>query len=64
MKDYVVCREKCNGAYTVRVKSDCSTTRFDVIDSFESYEEASEFIYKSLLQRKESVCLPILSKSS
>lgn len=64
MKDYVVCREKCNGVYTVRVKSDYSNARFDIIDSFESYEEASNFIYKTLLQRKESACLPILSKSS
>ena len=64
MKDYVVCREKCNGVYTVRVKSDCSTARFDVINSFESYEEASEFIHEKLLKQKESVCLPILNKSS
>ena len=64
MKDYVVCREKCNGAYNVRVKTDCSTTRFDIINSFKSYKEASGLIHEVLLQRKESICLPILNKSS
>lgn len=63
MKDYIVCREKCNGTYSVRVKTDYSTTRFDIINSFKSYEEASEFIHEVLLQRKEPVCLPILNKN-
>ena len=48
LKEYVVCEECVNGfycgCYSIRVNNDCSSLRFIVIASFDTYEEASDYI--------------------
>lgn len=46
MKEYVVCAENINGKdfYSIRANTDCSAVRFRVIKSFDTYEEAEEFV--------------------
>lgn len=46
MKEYVVCAENIKGKdfYSIRANTDCSAVRFRVIKSFDTYEEAEEFV--------------------
>lgn len=49
MKEYCVAEElidgKPSGFYTVRTNTDVSPSRFIVIDSFDTFEEANELIH-------------------
>lgn len=49
MKRYAVCEEiingKLSGCYSIRMSFDTSPTRFIVIKTFDSYEEADDFIH-------------------
>ena len=47
LKDYVVCDECINGEwgfYSIRVPADCSSNRFEICDSFDTYEEAVDYV--------------------
>lgn len=48
MKEFVVCDEQINGYYcgnyTIRTINDSLSTRFRIIDSFDTYEEADKYI--------------------
>lgn len=47
LKQYVVCEEYVNGKngyFTVRVNTDCSSNRFKVIATFDTFEEADKYI--------------------
>jgi len=48
LKEYVVADEIINGElshyYTIRVKTDVSPNRFKIVASFNSYEEAHNFV--------------------
>lgn len=54
LKEYVVCAEKIgdNYYYSVRANTDCSPVRFKVIKSFDTYEDANEYVHLLLLQAK------------
>lgn len=44
-KKFAVCEElKYDGCYTIRLSSDCSSNRFRILNEFDSYEEAKEYI--------------------
>lgn len=46
MKKFVICREKTCGIYSIRVNTDCSTTRFEIIKDFDTFEEADNYLHK------------------
>lgn len=47
---YVVCEELINnqrsGCYTIRVESDCCSSRFFILGTFKTYEAANNYIHK------------------
>lgn len=47
---YVVCEELINNrrseCYTIRVESDCSSSRFLILGIFKTYEAANNYIHK------------------
>lgn len=51
MKEYAICKEKKSGIYSIRVSDDCSYVRFDIINSFHTFEEANEYL-TNLLHKK------------
>lgn len=51
MKQFVICREKACGIYSIRVNIDCSTVRFEIIKSFDTFEEADEYLHNILLSK-------------
>lgn len=51
MKEYVVCKENASGIYSIRVNDDCSYVRFNIIDSFHTFEEADEYLTNLLHER-------------
>lgn len=52
MKQYVICREKTCGIYSIRVNIDCSTTRFEIIKDFDTFEEADNYLHKYIFYLK------------
>ena len=47
LKEFVVCEECINGKwgfYSIRANTDCSSSRFIVSASFDTYKEADEYI--------------------
>lgn len=46
LKEYVVCAEEIKGNlyYSVRANTDCSPVRFKVIESFDTYKDAYDYI--------------------
>lgn len=46
MKQFVICREKTCGIYSIRVNTDCSKVRFEIIKDFDTYEEADTYLHK------------------
>lgn len=47
LKEYVVCDECIKGEYghySIRVNTDCSPARFRVLASFDTFEEANNFL--------------------
>ncbi len=46
-KKYIVCEECIDGKwgfYSIRMNTDCSPSRFIIVASFDTYEEANEYI--------------------
>lgn len=61
-KEYVLCEEIVNGEhytgfFTIRANTDCSPSRFDIIDSFDTYEDAleAEHFFRGLRDAKRMV---------
>ena len=52
MKKFVICREKTCGIYSIRVNTDCSVIRFEIIKSFDTFEEADDYLHNVLLSKK------------
>ena len=48
MKKFVICREKTCGIYSIRVNTDCSVVRFEIIKSFDTFEEADDYLAAKL----------------
>lgn len=42
---YCICREKSTGIITIRVDSDCSPARFDVLSIYNTFEQANAALY-------------------
>lgn len=51
MKQFVICREKICGVYSICVNTDCSVVRFEIIKSFDTFEEANEYLHNILLSK-------------
>lgn len=47
LKEFIVCEECINGEwgfYSIRTNTNCSSSRFIISASFDTYEEANEYI--------------------
>lgn len=51
MKKFVICREKTCGIYSIRVNTDCSIVRFEIIKSFDTFEEADDYLHNVILSK-------------
>lgn len=51
MKQFVICREKTCGIYSIRVNTDCSTVRFEIIKDFDMFEDADNYLHNILLSK-------------
>lgn len=51
MKRFVICKEKTCGIYSIRVSTDCSTVRFEIIKDFDTFKEADEYLHNILLSK-------------
>lgn len=56
MREYVVCEEIINdvpsGCYSVRINADCAISRFIVVQDFDTFEEADEYLLELISEKQ------------